>query len=78
MQTANVNKSPFVFKYVGFANAHFLTNNTYKINGNINSIDLASVTYDGSENLLPAGKYYAEIRVLASDKINSFFIAPKY
>jgi len=46
-------------------------NYKYTISDNENSIDLASVTYDGSENLLPAGNYKAKIRVLSSDKINS-------
>ena len=46
-------------------------NYKYTISTNINSIDLASVTYDGSENLLPAGKYKAKIRVLGGGKINS-------
>jgi len=46
-------------------------NYKYTISTNINSIDLASVTYDGSENLLPAGKYKAKIRVLGGSQINS-------
>jgi len=43
----------------------------YTIRDNVNSINLASVCYDGSENLLPAGNYKVQIRAIGGSKINS-------